>query len=233
MTTHEYFPATSFDKVQRTIEYRPSVEKTSAICLSLADLCIRYAGIERAPHYTETRPENDAEHSLMVAMLSVELAHSLRPELDKGLLSQYASVHDFVEIAVGDTRTYNLTPQEHKDKEEREEQALVPFLETLPPYTVALLRNYEEQNTPEARFVRAVDKLTPLLVDIIGPGRMIMRKEFGITNVADLIKNKLRLDENMVRRFGEDNPEVVELYEYLGELFTQTYQAEEEDLSGV
>ena len=233
MTTHEYMPNKTFEYSRSAVEYRPSVEKTSAICLSLADLCIRYAGVERVPRYHEAHRENDAEHSLMVAVLSVELASTLRPELDRGMLSQFATVHDFVEIAVGDTPTYNLSDQQLLDKHQREQAALASLLETLPPYTGHLLQAYEQQASPEARFVRAVDKLTPLLVDILGPGRMVMREDYGITSVGELVKNKLRLDESMIRRFGEDTPEVVELYQYLGELFTQTYQAEEDDLSGV
>jgi len=218
---------TKFEQPKPLIELPPTVEKMSAVCLSLADLCIRYSGIERVPRYHETHRENDAEHSLMVAVLSVELASTLQPELDRGILSQYATVHDFVEIAVGDTPTYSLTEQELVDKHQREQIALASLLQTLPPYTSELLRNYEEQSTPEARFVRAVDKLTPLLVDILGPGRMVMRDDYGITSAAELIENKLRLDDSMVRRFGEDNPEIVELYQYLGELFTQTYTEEE------
>ena len=227
MTTHEYYPMTKFEQPKPLIELPPTVEKMSAVCLSLADLCIRYSGVERVPRYHETHRENDAEHSLMVAVLSVELASTLRPELDRGILSQYATVHDFVEIAVGDTPTYSLTEQELVDKHQREQMALTSLLQTLPPYTSELLRSYEEQSTPEARFVRAVDKLTPLLVDILGPGRMVMRDDYGITSVAELIENKLRLDDSMIRRFGEDNPEIVELYQYLGELFTQTYTEEE------
>lgn len=227
MTTHEYYPVTKFEHPQPTIESPLNIERMSAVCLSLADLCIRYSGVERVPRYHEKHRENDAEHSLMVAVLAVELASNLRPELDRGIISQYATIHDFVEISVGDTPTYNLTDQELLDKHRREQLALVSFLQTLPPYTAELLRSYEEQSTPEARFVRAVDKLTPLLVDILGPGRMVRRDDYGITSIAELIENKLRLDDSMVRRFGEDNPEVVELYEYLGELFTQTYQDEE------
>lgn len=227
MTTHEYYLAAKFDQPRSVAELYPDTEKMSFVCLSLADLCIRYSGVERVPRYHEAHRENDAEHSLMVAVVAVELANSLRPELDRGIISQYATVHDFVEISVGDTPTYSLSDQELLDKHHLEQAALSSLLQTLPPYTAELLRSYEEQATPEARFVRAVDKLTPLLVDILGPGRMVMREEYGITCVAELITNKLRLDDSMVRRFGEDNPEIVELYQYLGELFTQTYLEDE------
>lgn len=225
MTTQEYLPSVNFDKKSyiESNERLLSTERMGAVCLSLADLCIRYAGVERVPRYHEQHRENDAEHSLMVAILSVELANELRPDLDKGLLAQYANVHDFVEIAVGDTPTYDLSEQELTDKHLLEQAALESLLTTLPPYTAELLSTYERQDSSEARFVRAVDKLTPLLVDILGPGKMVLREDYGITSVVQLIQNKERLDESMMRRFGEDTPEIVDLYSYLGNVFTEEY----------
>lgn len=226
MTIQESAPSLKFDYHPTTqpIEQELSAERMSVVCLSLADLCIRYAGVERVPRYHESHRENDAEHSSMVAILSVELAHELRPDLDRGLLSQFANIHDFVEIAVGDTPTYNLTELQLQDKHALEQAALESLVKTMPPYTAQLLLQYEEQLLPEARFVRAVDKLTPLLVDILGPGEMVMREDYGVTNVIDLIRNQERLNDSMRRRFGEDTPEIVNLYEHLGDLFTITYQ---------
>lgn len=222
----ELAPSTTFDYQQKVklVERESFTERMGAVCLSLADLCIRYAGVERIPRYHENHRENDAEHSSMVAILSVELANELRPELDRGLLSQFANIHDFVEIAVGDTPTYNLTELQLHNKHALEQEALQSLIQTMPPYTANLLLQYEEQLLPEARFVRAVDKLTPLLVDILGPGEMVMREDYGVTDVVDLMRNQDRLNDSMRRRFGEDTPEIVNLYEYLGDLFNVAYQ---------
>lgn len=226
MTTQEYLPSSKFDQrvLETTYERNLTTERMSLTCLSLADFCIRYANVERIPRYHEQHRENDAEHSLMVAVLSVELANELRPDLDKGLLSQYANVHDFVEIAVGDTPTYNLSDQQLFDKHAFEQAALESLVKTLPPYTAELLSTYERQDSSEARFVRSVDKLTPLLVDILGPGKKVMREDYGITNITQLIQNKQRLDDSMVRRFGEDASEIVDLYRHLGDIFTDVYR---------
>ena len=219
MTVENMNTQTRFEHMNTQYNNEQKVRDMSATCLSLADLCIQYAGIERVPRYNETHRENDAEHSLMVAILSVELADEFRPDLDKGLLSQYSTVHDCVEIAVGDTPTYHLNEQELVAKHIREQSALESLLEILPPYTAQLLRQYEQQLSPEARFVRAVDKLTPLLVDIIGPGQLVLRKDYGINSISEVVKNKLRLDESMTRRFGEDTPEIVAIYKQLGDMF--------------
>ncbi|MDB5187198.1 MAG: hypothetical protein JWM07_670 [Candidatus Saccharibacteria bacterium] len=223
MTTERYAPFVKFERHNAQKIHELSIERMGTISLSLAELCIRYAGVERVPRYHEQHRENDAEHSLMVGVLAIELANELRPELDKGLISQYASIHDFIEIRVGDTPTYSLSEQELLDKHALEQNALQELVDILPPYIGGLLVEYEEQLTPESRFTRAVDKLTPLLVDILGPGKMVMREDYGITNVAQLITNKQRLDDSMVRRFGEDTPEIVELYQYLGDVFTKEY----------
>lgn len=227
MTLQEFNPTIKFERFEVIDTPELTTERMSAVCLSLASFCMRYAGVERVPRYNEQHRENDAEHSLMVGVLSVELANELRPELDKGLLSQYSNVHDFVEVAVGDTPTYHLNEQELLDKHTLEQAALESLLDTLPPYTAQLLQQYEQQMNPEARFVRAVDKLTPLLVDILGPGKMVMREDYGITSIAQLLQNKHRLDDSMVRRFGEDAPEIVDLYHHLGDVFSAEYQATE------
>jgi 5'-deoxynucleotidase YfbR-like HD superfamily hydrolase len=227
VTLQEFNPTMKFERYETTETSERKTERMGAVCLSLANFCMRYAGVERVPRYNETHRENDAEHSLMVAVLSVELANELRPELDKGLLAQFSNVHDFVEIAVGDTPTYHLSEQELLDKHALEQAALESLLDTLPPYTAQLLLQYEQQSSPEARFVRAVDKLAPLLVDILGPGKMVMREDYGITSIAQLLENKHRLDDSMIRRFGEDASEIVDLYQHLGDVFSAEYQASE------
>lgn len=201
-----------------------SPEQMAKVCLSLAQTCIRYAQVERVPRYHENHRENDAEHSVMVTVLAIELAATLRPQLDRGLVAQYATVHDFVEIEAGDMPTFNVTDQQLVSKHEREQAALTVVLPTLPPAVALLLSAYESQQDPESRFVKAVDKLTPVLVDILGPGSQVMKEDYGVTTLADLILNQERLNDSIVRRFGEDAPEIVAIYQLLGNTFIDTFE---------
>ena len=60
MTTQEYMPSKTFEQHTPTINTyreRQDLEKMSKVCLSLADLCIRYAGVERVPRYNERHRE--------------------------------------------------------------------------------------------------------------------------------------------------------------------------------
>lgn len=206
-----------------------SPERVAAISLSLARTCMRYASIERVPRYHEAHRENDAEHSLMVSMIATELAAQFRPDLDIGLVAQFSNVHDLVETATlrGDVATYLLDDRQLAAKHDEEQDALAVLLPTLPPYTRQLVIEYESQKSKEARFVRAVDKLTPLLVDILGPGKQVLAQDYGVTSLTEVLLNQKRLNDSMVRRFGEDTPEIVEAYILLGEIFATQYDATE------
>jgi hypothetical protein len=63
-----------------------------------------------------------------------------------------------------------------------------------------------------------------VLVDILGPGEMVMREDYGVTTIVELLSNQQRLNDSMRRRFGEDTPEIVNLYEQLSNIFTANYQ---------
>jgi putative hydrolase of HD superfamily len=76
-----------------------------------------------------------------------------------------AAVHDLVEIDAGDTFAYD--GDAHTTKAERELVAADRIFGLLPPDQAARVRalwaEFEAQQTPEARFANAVDRLQPLL----------------------------------------------------------------------
>jgi len=133
------------------------------------------------------RAENVAEHSCMLAMVAPVLAEEYYPDLDANLVARFATLHDAVEAYVGDTPTHNIDAAGQLDKEEREKKGLEQLLDDyrgLPTFT-KLISGYEEQQVPEARFVRVVDKLMPLLVHFIEGGGAL--REY--IDVPGLLKN--------------------------------------------
>ncbi len=97
-----------------------------------------------------------------------------------------------LEIEVGDVATFDLTDEELHEKDRREQEARRIILERLSqisPNTADSLKEYEKQNTDEAVFVRMVDKLLPVAVDVTGDGLRIMREDFGINNLKELEKS--------------------------------------------
>ena len=202
-------------------EYRTS----ASTALELGALAVKFAHVERVPRYGEQRRENDAEHSFMLALVATELARELYPSsMNPGLISQYAIVHDLIEIKTGDVATMILSEDELMTKEATEHAALEQLLEQLPPYTRNLLYDYELQEDLEARFVRAVDKLLPVIVDIVGPGRQVMSEDYGITDIGGLEAAHTSLHERIAKKYGEF-PELIANHAALCELFELEYEA--------
>ncbi len=116
--------------------------------------------------HPDGRAENVAEHSLMLAKVAPELARLLYPQLDENLVARFATIHDDVEGYVDDTATDMLSNLNQAAKETREAEGAAQLAKDFShmPGFVQLIRQYETQSVPEARFVRAVDKLMVLLI---------------------------------------------------------------------
>lgn len=173
------------------------------IAIELGRVSERFARVYRGPRYADNKPESDVEHSFMLGMIAPELAHLYFPDLNPYLVGEYSRIHDLVEVKTGDVITFKLTEEELAAKEAAEQNALEELLEELPPYTASLLREYEKQEAPEARFVRAVDKLMPFVVDIIGQGSRLVHEEYGVTSAKELRDQHVKNHERFVRRFGD------------------------------
>jgi len=105
------------------------------------------------------RCESVAEHSFAVALLALFLVDAVAPDLDRGRVTQMALLHDLGEVYAGD-----LTPGDDvsdADKRASEERSVARVLSKLPGGAdcLALWHEYEHGSTPEARFVRQVDRL--------------------------------------------------------------------------
>lgn len=197
------------------------IEQNEAACIALdvGTLAMRFSHIERVPRYDDGRRENDAEHSFMLAMVAPEIATALRLPLDVALVHQFATVHDLIELKTGDVATFTLTDAELADKEAAEHRALAELAAELPLYNRGLLLAYEAQAVPEARFVRAVDKLLPLIVDIAGDGRRVMEEDYDLQDVGDLWLSHYYARYRMRERFGAEFPAIAEAYSGLCAVF--------------
>jgi putative hydrolase of HD superfamily len=114
----------------------------------------------------ESRRENSAEHSWHLAMMAILLAE-YTPSTDVDLLRviKMLLIHDLVEIDAGDTFCYDL--QANQNKALREVQAANRLFGMLPEEQGVELRElwqeFETQQTTEAQFAAALDRLQPLL----------------------------------------------------------------------
>ena len=202
-----------------------SYPTTASMALELGSIAMRFARVERVPRYDEKTRESDVEHSFMLALVANELAYSIYPnKLDRGLIMEYAIVHDLIELKTGDVATFQLDTEALEQKEATEHAALESLLAELPPRTRDMLYNYEQQADKEARFVRAVDKLLPIIVDILGAGRKVMSEDYNVHTDSDLADAHDVLRKRMSERFGEF-PQIVSDHSLLCELFEIDFTA--------
>ena len=107
-------------------------------------------------------PESVAEHSHRAALLALVLAPRAHPPLDVSRCVAMALVHDLAEALVGDITPYDgISPD---DKRAREEAAMRELASLAADESLlALWREYDGAASPEARFVKELDKLETVL----------------------------------------------------------------------
>ncbi|HEY0076560.1 MAG TPA: HD domain-containing protein [Abditibacteriaceae bacterium] len=112
-----------------------------------------------------SRLENDAEHSWHFAMMALILAEHAKETIDLNRVLRMALIHDIVEIDAGDSFVYDDAAMATKTM--RELVAAERIFNLLPDDQAreirALWDEFEEQETPEARFAGAIDRLCGLL----------------------------------------------------------------------
>ena len=102
--------------------------------------------------------ETVAEHTFGNAMLCMMMLPR-HPELDALRVLMMALVHDVGEAYVGDITPHDNVPAE--EKQARETAAIDKILGKLPhgENLIAVWEEYEAQETPEAKFVKQIDRL--------------------------------------------------------------------------
>ncbi|HUW01303.1 MAG TPA: GNAT family N-acetyltransferase [Acidimicrobiales bacterium] len=120
-----------------------------------------------------SRFENSAEHSWHLAMMALVLAPHASAAIDVGRVVQLLLVHDIVEIDADDVFLYDTKGRETKAASERAAAARIYGLLPRPDGTELrdLWEEFEERVTPESRFAAAVDRLQPLLLNLVSNGR--------------------------------------------------------------
>lgn len=208
---------------------REHLAKLAQRAIATSELFDQFARVDRIPRLSNGDRENDVEHSFSLASIATNLAQELRPDLDVDRIRLFSLVHDMLEIKTGDVATFSTSPEEQAEKERREKEALDELLAELPPLEVEALREYEKQDTPEARWTRYVDKMLATLVDITGQGVRVVEEDFGVTSLEKLRDEHGRLATKYHNMFGNEFPELDQLYALFSYLFEERYAQESQN----
>jgi putative hydrolases of HD superfamily len=119
------------------------------------------------------RYENAAEHSWQIAMLASTLAPYAAPGLDMARVVSMLLVHDIGEIDTGDLLVYAEEGQaQHKADERAAVQRIFGLLPPAQAATcLALWQEFDDAQTPEARFAHAADRAMPVLLNLANEGQ--------------------------------------------------------------
>jgi putative hydrolases of HD superfamily len=129
-----------------------------------------------------SRRENSAEHSWHLALMALVLAEHAPPGVDLGRVMAMVVLHDLVEIDAGDLSVYAAEADQAR-QEQAERAAADRLFAMLPAAQAASLRalwdEFEERATAAAKFARALDRLQPMLMNMVTGGGTWMAR--GVT----------------------------------------------------
>jgi putative hydrolase of HD superfamily len=136
------------------------------------------------------RYENSAEHSWQIALLAASLAHYADSPIDIHRVIGMLLVHDIGEIDTGDTIFFAEVGW--TERKAAELAAVTRIFGMLPEPQgarfLALWQEFEDAETPEARFAHAADRAMPALLNLANEGQSW--RENGISH------------ERVIRRIG-------------------------------
>jgi putative hydrolase of HD superfamily len=175
-------------------------------------LVLDFGRVDRITFHPDgVTPESDTDHTVMLGLLACALADRYFPDLSVGLIAQYALVHDLVEVYAGDTPTLRMPSADATAaKQQREHAAYLriqgEFAKTL-PWLPTLIGGYEARFQPEARFVKALDKLLPKITHVLNGAVTIHQQGMTPVELADRYETQI----GELEAYAADFPELFEL----------------------
>ncbi len=108
------------------------------------------------------RQESVAEHTWLMSVAAVLMSPHLQHPVDLGQTLKLIALHDIAEAITGDIPFFEESPR--KETKHTDETAAMETMRNMLPKAsgdmlIALWQEYEDCETPEARFARALDKL--------------------------------------------------------------------------
>lgn len=130
--------------------------------------------VQRRTYLTDgERLENDAEHAWHMAIMALLLSDYSNEKVDVLKVVSILLVHDLVEVYAGDTFAYD--EEGKKSQRQRELEAADKLFSQLPVDLSKKIRDlwdeFEQWETPEAKFAHTLDNFQPLMLQHASKGR--------------------------------------------------------------
>lgn len=132
---------------------------------------------------SDGRQESVAEHTWMMSVAAILLSPHLEHQVDLGHTLKLIALHDIAEAITGDIPYFEESARK-QSKMKDETDAIEAMRAMLPQVSAKLLfdlwREYEDCETPEARFARALDKLEVQHQHNLADLKTWTEQEFGL-----------------------------------------------------
>ena len=134
-----------------------------------------------------SRRENDAEHAWHMGIMAMILREYSNEDVDLLKVIEMLLIHDIVEIDAGATYAYDT--EGLKSQAEREAKAAERIFGMLPEdqrdWMFELFHEFEEGNTPEARFARSLDNVQPVMQNDASEGKDWQEKGIRLSQAIE------------------------------------------------
>ncbi|MGB3023353.1 MAG: YfbR-like 5'-deoxynucleotidase [Candidatus Saccharimonadales bacterium] len=198
--------------VQKANHEVRTAERISAVILQMADAAIKLASVYRMPRYEMDRRENDAEHSYLLAMITICTVAILKEEFPEeyaevsvGEAAEYALSHELIELISGDVQTFNISETALATKTQQEDDDVEAVCAILPGRIAGNVRRYQKHEELVIRIVGLLDKIAPYAVDALlpGPTSKVMHEDYGVNTDEELYE----VNNTLIRRYKHRYPE--------------------------
>lgn len=151
----------------------------------------------------EIDTESDAEHVYgMFALIDYFLPLESTSNWDYAKVQQMALYHDIDEILTGDRIGYLKTDADRAEEYNAQQEVVKMLPELMQQGISVVLNEYEEQQTVEAKFVKAIDKIEPLFHLINENGKEILHRNKTTQSQSRSVKDKYVEDFPYIKRFN-------------------------------
>lgn len=158
---------------EKVFQFVIELEKLKAVCRK-----VKAVG--------QDRYENAAEHSWQVAMLALSLIPYSKDEIDSSRVLQMLLVHDVVEIDTSDKIVYSEAHEDTENEEEAAERIFGLLPEPTATEFLDLWREFEKNESLEAKFAKGVDRLMPVLQNLYNDGQSWVENGIRLEQVLSM-----------------------------------------------
>ncbi len=155
----------------------------------LADLALNLGSpmaTRATAHQDGVTMETVTTHTVMLGWVACEVAnawyHDHMSVPSPMAVAEMALVHDAVEAIVGDTDTLGASDLDLRIKAEREARGMMKLMDLVghDSWLGSRIRHYERQDTPAARWVRYIDKVTPKLTHALNGCAVVIARGMSL-----------------------------------------------------